>query len=71
VLEPGQAQLRGGSTALPASAASPGSRAVAVWLDHYAPWVLAIEFAIMLVTGVLAMVTDPWFTPKAKPKTPA
>ena len=34
-------------------------------------WLLAVEFAIMLVTGVLAMVTDPWFSPRSKPKPPA
>jgi hypothetical protein len=51
--------------------ASAGSRALAEWVDRNAPWVLAVEFAIMLLTGVLAMVTDPWFTPRSKPKPPA
>jgi hypothetical protein len=46
------------------------SLAMAAWVDRNAPWVLAVEFAIMLVTGVLAMVTDPWFTPRPKPKPP-
>jgi hypothetical protein len=51
----------------------PGSSslALAAWLDRHAPWVLAGEIAIMLVSGVLAMVTDPWFTPRSKPKPPA
>jgi hypothetical protein len=60
VLEPGAAN--------PPSGAS--SRAAAAWLDRNAPWVLAVEFAIMLVTGVLAMATDPWFSPRAKSKPP-
>jgi hypothetical protein len=51
--------------------ASARSLAAAAWLDHNAPWVLAVEFGIMLVTGVLAMATDPWFSPRAKPKPPA
>jgi hypothetical protein len=46
----------------------PGSRALAAWVDHNAPWVLAIEFGIMLVSGVVAMATDPWFSPRSKPK---
>jgi hypothetical protein len=48
-----------------------GSLAAAAWLDRNAPWVLAVEFAIMLLSGVLAMATDPWFSPRAKPKPPA
>ena len=50
---------------------SPRSLAMAVWVDRNAPWVLAVEFAIMLLTGVLAMVADPWFSPRSKPKPPA
>jgi hypothetical protein len=50
---------------------SAGSRAFAAWVDRNAPWVLAVEFVIMLLSGVLAMVTDPWFTPRSKPKPPA
>jgi hypothetical protein len=61
VLEPGPAN--------PPPAA--GSRAAAAWLDRNAPWVLAVEFAIMLLTGVLAMATDQWFSPSAKSKPPA
>jgi len=50
---------------------SAGSLALAAWFDRNAPWVLAAEFAIMFVTGVLAMVTDPWFTPRSRSKPPA
>ena len=38
------------------------SRAFAVWLDRRGPVILGIEFLVMLVTGVLAMVTDDWFS---------
>jgi hypothetical protein len=50
---------------------SPRSLAMAKWIDQNAPWVLAVEFAIMLVTGVVAMIADPWFTPRSKPNPPA
>lgn len=49
---------------------SPRSLATAEWIDRNAPWVLAVEIAIMLLTGVVAMVTDPWFTPRSKPNPP-
>jgi hypothetical protein len=58
VLEPGPAQPAPGA----------GSLMAAAWLDRNAPLALAVEFAVMLLTGVLAMVTDPWFSPRAKPK---
>jgi hypothetical protein len=61
VLEPDPAQ--------PPPTAS--SRAVAEWVDRNAPWLLAVEIAIMLVTGVLAMLTDRWFSPRKKPQSPA
>ena len=38
--------------------AGPGSLALAEWLDRRSPTALAIEFAVMLVSGLLAMVTD-------------
>jgi hypothetical protein len=47
---------------------SPRSLAMAAWIDRNAPWVLAVEIATMLLTGVLAMVTDPWFSSRSKPK---
>ena len=47
------------------------SRAMAEWVDRNAPWLLAVEFVIMLVTGVLAMLTDRWFSPKKKPQSSA
>jgi hypothetical protein len=50
---------------------SPRSLAVAAWLDRNAPWVLAVEFGVMFVTGVLAMATDQWFSPRSKPNPPA
>jgi hypothetical protein len=50
---------------------TPRSLAMATWIDHNAPWVLAVEIAIMLVTGVVAMVTDPWFTRRSQSKPPA
>jgi len=58
VLEPGPGQR-------PASARS---LALAAWLDRNAPWVLAVELGIMLASGVLAMATDAWFSPRSKPK---
>lgn len=48
-----------------------GSLAMAVWIDRNAPWALSVEVAIMLVTGVLAMLTDRWFSPRSKPQPPA
>jgi hypothetical protein len=47
------------------------SRAMAEWVDRNAPWLLAVEIAIMVVTGVLAMLTDRWFSPRKKPQSPA
>ena len=35
-----------------------GSLALAEWFDRRSPTALAIEFAVMLVSGLLAMVTD-------------
>jgi hypothetical protein len=61
VLEPGPANPAPGA----------GSLMAAEWLDRNAPWVLAAEFAVMLLTGILAMATDPWFSPQAKPRPPA
>ena len=46
------------------------SIAVARWLDRNAPLVLGAEIIVMLGTGVLAMVFDPWFSARAKPKPP-
>lgn len=41
--------------------AGPASLALADWLDRNAPTALAVEFAVMLVAGLLAMATDRWF----------
>jgi hypothetical protein len=49
---------------------NPRSIAVAEWLDAKAPLVLGGEIIVMLGTGVLAMVFDPWFSARAKPKPP-
>ena len=48
--------------------ARPGLVALADWLDRNGPWSSGVEFVVMLVAGVLAMATDPWFSPRAKPK---
>jgi hypothetical protein len=53
------------------AAQAPSSVAAAEWLDRNAPTALAVEFVVMLVTGVVAMATDPWFTTRSKPKPPA
>ena len=44
------------------------SIAIADWFDRHGPMTLAIEFVVMLLAGVLAMVTDPWFTSRPKVK---
>ena len=48
----------------------PGSIALALWFDRHGPMVLAVEFLIMLLTGVLAMLTDPYFSVRSKTKPP-
>jgi hypothetical protein len=52
------------------AARNPRSIAVAKWLDEKAPLVLGGEIMVMLGTGILAMVLDPWFSARAKPKPP-
>ena len=49
---------------------NPRSIALAEWLDRNAPLVLGGEIIVMLGTGVLAMVLDPWFSARSKPKPP-
>jgi hypothetical protein len=44
--------------------AGAGSIALVDWLDRRGPMALGVEFAMMLVSGILAMVTDRWFSPK-------
>ncbi len=46
----------------------PGVVALARWLDSRSPLLVGVEFAVMLVSGVVAMLTDPWFSPKSKSK---
>jgi hypothetical protein len=38
------------------------SQSLANWLDRQGPTILGVEFSLMLVTGVLAMFTDDWFS---------
>jgi hypothetical protein len=45
-----------------------GSLAMAAWLDRNGPQALGIEFVVMLLVGILAMVTDPWFSPRSRPR---
>jgi hypothetical protein len=46
----------------------PNARSIAMaeWFDRHGPMTLAIEFVVMLLAGVLAMATDPWFTSRSK-----
>jgi hypothetical protein len=46
----------------------PNSIALARWFDRNGPLTLGVEFVIMLLSGVLAMLTDPWFSPRSKSK---
>lgn len=48
-------------------AAGPGGLAFSAWLDRHGPLIMGIEFTVMLVTGVLAMLTDDWFSAAPKP----
>jgi hypothetical protein len=50
-------------------APGPGSLALSAWLDRNGPIVLAIEIGVMLVSGVLAMLTDRWFTFRSRGRT--
>ena len=61
-----------GAADRPGAGPGRGSLALADWVDRRSPTVLAIEFAVMLISGLLAMVTDrppdgkPW---RGGPKT--
>ena len=44
----------------------PGSLALAAWLDRNGPLALGVEFGVMLVSGVLAMATDRWFSRRSR-----
>jgi hypothetical protein len=48
-----------------------GSLAMAEWLDRNAPMILALEFIVMLAAGILAMLTDAWFSTRSRPKRPS
>ncbi|MBX6311581.1 MAG: hypothetical protein IRY99_01455 [Isosphaeraceae bacterium] len=59
----------------PRGGPGPGSKALAAWLDQWGATLLAIEFVVMFITGLLAMATDHLFSPaplarKAQPETP-
>ena len=47
-----------------------GRESIAAWFDRRAPLALGIEFAVMLVTGALAMATDRWLGPDSAGKKP-
>jgi hypothetical protein len=47
-----------------------GSIALAAWLDRTGPTLLAVEFLVMLVSGILAMATDRWFPSKPTRRQP-
>lgn len=44
----------------------PNSVALADWFDRRGPLTLGVEFVVMLVAGILAMLTDPWFSAKSR-----
>jgi hypothetical protein len=46
----------------------PNSVALAEWFDRNGPLTLGVEFIVMLISGVLAMLTDRWFSPRSRPK---
>jgi hypothetical protein len=48
------------------AAPSPGSLAMAAWLDRWAVTALTIELVVLIVAGLLAMAADRWFPGKAK-----
>ena len=52
--------------------ADPGAdpQALAEWFNRHGTTALTVEFAVMLVSGVLAMATDRWFSPGPTPGGP-
>jgi hypothetical protein len=48
----------------------PLRRAIAEWLDRNAPLALGVEFIVMLLSGIVAMATDHWFSPRSRQKRP-
>jgi hypothetical protein len=51
---------------------APGSIRLADWIDRTGPTLLAVEFAVMFISGILAMATDRWFPSKStRPRPPA
>lgn len=47
-----------------------GALAVTDWLEQRGPWLLGVEFLVMLGCGILAMVIDPWLVSRAKRRGP-
>ncbi len=44
------------------------SVSMARWLDRNAPRALAVEIVVMLISGLTAMATDHWFSPRKRKK---
>jgi hypothetical protein len=57
-----------GDAPAPSTVGTPdsGSLALAVWFDRRGPFVLAVEIGVMFVSGVVAMLTDRWFTSRVR-----
>ncbi len=41
-----------------------GSLALANWIDRNSVWLLTIELALIVISGIMAMVSDQWFRSK-------
>jgi hypothetical protein len=51
--------------------AGPGSMSPAEWFDRHGPTALGAEIAVMIVSGLLAVVSDRWFPSRpARERTP-
>jgi hypothetical protein len=48
----------------PENQQGPGSAALSGWLDRRGPLALGVEFGLMFVSGLLAMATEHWFSPR-------
>jgi hypothetical protein len=46
----------------------PGVVNLSGWLDRHSTVLISVEFLVMLLAGVLAMLTDPLFSPRSKSK---
>jgi len=52
----------------PQDGPGPASLALANWFEHRAPAALGVEIGVMLISGVLAMVSDHWLSSKRAQK---